>query len=214
MRRSKKTSKLRVIGHCVGNSPVTSEFPAQRASYAENVSILWRHHGLIDYSVAQLPTQQSNVRAIGHPVFHSTWFWDFARFCGKTFSALRIKIQVGVSPVGDSHYKDKTVGSICIKTWPWYIVIYPNHHHSFRDSAPRYPPPGRYFTRIVVSKYFIKLAKVKPMTLLPDFLRRKYDVQFRFAVDLPFYIQKCHICHSDIFVYGLESFPSSQYCCC
>ena len=42
--RSKKTSKLRVTGLCVGNSPETGEFPAQRASYAENVSIWWRHH--------------------------------------------------------------------------------------------------------------------------------------------------------------------------
>ena len=40
----KKTSKLRVTGLCVGNSPVTGEFPAQRASNAENVSIWWRHH--------------------------------------------------------------------------------------------------------------------------------------------------------------------------
>ena len=45
-RRSKKTSKLRVTGLCEGNSPVTSEFPAQRASNAENVSIWWRHHAL------------------------------------------------------------------------------------------------------------------------------------------------------------------------
>ena len=40
----KKTSKLRVTGLCAGNSPVTGEFPAQRASKAENVSIWWRHH--------------------------------------------------------------------------------------------------------------------------------------------------------------------------
>ena len=33
-RSSKKTSKLRVTGLCVGNSPVTGEFPAQRASNA------------------------------------------------------------------------------------------------------------------------------------------------------------------------------------
>ena len=45
-RRSKKTSKLPVTGLCEGNSPVTGEFPAQRASNAENVSIWWRHHGL------------------------------------------------------------------------------------------------------------------------------------------------------------------------
>ena len=43
-RRSKKTSKLCVTGLCEGNSPVTGEFPAQRASNEENVSIWWRHH--------------------------------------------------------------------------------------------------------------------------------------------------------------------------
>ena len=41
----KKASKLRVTGLCAGNSPGTGEFPAQRASNAENVSIWWRHHG-------------------------------------------------------------------------------------------------------------------------------------------------------------------------
>ena len=45
-RRSKKTSKLRVTGLCVGNSPGTGEFSAQMVSYAENVSIWWRHHVL------------------------------------------------------------------------------------------------------------------------------------------------------------------------
>ena len=41
---SKKISKLPVTGLCVGNSPVTDEFPAQSASNAENASIWWRHH--------------------------------------------------------------------------------------------------------------------------------------------------------------------------
>ena len=44
--RSKEKSKLRVTGLCTGNSPVTGEFPAQRASNAENVSIRWRDHEL------------------------------------------------------------------------------------------------------------------------------------------------------------------------
>ena len=35
-RRSKKTSKLRVTGLCVGTSPGIGEFPAQMASNAEN----------------------------------------------------------------------------------------------------------------------------------------------------------------------------------
>ena len=38
-RRSKKTSKLCVTGFCAGNSPLTGEFPAQTASYAEKISI-------------------------------------------------------------------------------------------------------------------------------------------------------------------------------
>ena len=43
----KKTSKFRVTGLCVGNSPVTGEFPAQKARNAENASIWWRHHTII-----------------------------------------------------------------------------------------------------------------------------------------------------------------------
>ena len=35
----KKKSKIHVTGLCAWNSPVTGEFPAQRASNAENVSI-------------------------------------------------------------------------------------------------------------------------------------------------------------------------------
>ena len=42
--RSKKASKLHFTGLCEGNSPVTGEFPAQRASNTVNVSIWWRHH--------------------------------------------------------------------------------------------------------------------------------------------------------------------------
>ena len=43
-RRSKKTSTLRVTGLCEENSSVTGEFPAQRTSDTENVSVWWRHH--------------------------------------------------------------------------------------------------------------------------------------------------------------------------
>ena len=45
-----KTAKLRVTGLCEGNSPVTGEFPAQRAGNAENVPIWWRHH---DYLITR-----------------------------------------------------------------------------------------------------------------------------------------------------------------
>ena len=41
----KENAKLRVTGIREGNSPMTGEFPAQRSSNAENVSIWWRHYG-------------------------------------------------------------------------------------------------------------------------------------------------------------------------
>ena len=47
-RRSKTTSKLRATDLCEGNSPVTGEFPTQRASNAENISTWWSHHGIFD----------------------------------------------------------------------------------------------------------------------------------------------------------------------
>ena len=42
--RSKKTSKLHITALCEGNSLVTSEFSARRASNGENVSIWWHHY--------------------------------------------------------------------------------------------------------------------------------------------------------------------------
>ena len=60
-RKSKKTSKLRVTGLCAGNSPGTGEFPAQMASYAENVSIWWRHH-VVSCSWLQLGHQCSPMQ--------------------------------------------------------------------------------------------------------------------------------------------------------
>ena len=41
---SKKISKLHVTGLWQGNSPMTGEFPALRASNVDNFSIWWRHH--------------------------------------------------------------------------------------------------------------------------------------------------------------------------
>ena len=64
--RSKKTSKLCITGLCEGNSLVTSEFPTQRASKAENVSIWWHHHEqntkALDVLYHQIPYVQELIR--------------------------------------------------------------------------------------------------------------------------------------------------------
>ena len=68
--RWKITSKLRVTGFCAGNSPVTGEFPAQRVSNAENISIWWRHHDdlrqcwtMVNH-VAPLSTHEWRVKSL------------------------------------------------------------------------------------------------------------------------------------------------------
>ena len=63
-RRSRKISKLRVTGLCEGNSLVTGEFPAQRASNAENAFTLWRHHG----HSRDLPVFSHLLHDIPHPL--------------------------------------------------------------------------------------------------------------------------------------------------
>ena len=77
-RRSKKTSKLRVSGLCGGNSPVTGEFPAQRANDAGNVSIWWRHHGKGNHECVQL---------IISPRWHYLWHSDETK-CHRSWPPL------------------------------------------------------------------------------------------------------------------------------
>ena len=75
-RRSKKTSKFRVTGLCGGNSPGTGEFPAQMASYAENVSIWWSYHAILhthpDVCRRHCSAVTCNIRPTGE------WLCDFA----------------------------------------------------------------------------------------------------------------------------------------
>ena len=81
-RRSKKISKLCIIGLCEGNSPVTGEFPAQRAGNAENVSII---------------SKQSLLICTG-------WPWLTHRYSLPSF--LRRRITLGDSwhaPIGPGH---------------------------------------------------------------------------------------------------------------
>ena len=121
MGKSKKTSKLRVTGLCAGNSVVTSEFPAQRASNTEKVSIWWRHHALflIRWSPGCL---MFTVGITWKVVF---WYWDrfqfidFLSFVAMTLHVIRIEgptclatsdMQVlfnsafGVDPMDDDSY--------------------------------------------------------------------------------------------------------------
>ena len=69
-RRSKKTSKLRVTGPLCGEFTGTGEFPPQRASYAENVSIWWRRHESMAWISNHIHIRLWDV--ITHPCLAST----------------------------------------------------------------------------------------------------------------------------------------------
>ena len=58
-RKSKQPSKFRFTGLRQGNSLVTGEFPVQRTSNAEKVSISWRHHVQLNDVLSPLRCQTS-----------------------------------------------------------------------------------------------------------------------------------------------------------
>ena len=67
----RKHQSFRVTGLCAGNSPVTGEFPAQRTSNAENVSIWWRHHDKDPASLYDTHTASPGHHQPWHQVFFS-----------------------------------------------------------------------------------------------------------------------------------------------
>ena len=68
----KESIELCVTGPSEGNSPVIGEFPAQRASYAENVSIWWRHHAW-KYITQDLNYELTDRRDQRYPVIRSLY---------------------------------------------------------------------------------------------------------------------------------------------
>ena len=97
-RRSKKTSKLRFTGLCTGNSPITGEFPAQRASNAENVSIWWRLHDDVigSHAIGPFHPEHSSTRStkIVAPFsvhgYASAYNWDYYTH----YSSLSLQVYV------------------------------------------------------------------------------------------------------------------------
>ena len=95
--RSTKTSKLWVTGLCEGNSPLTGEFPAQRASNAENVSINLMTSSWNCLSVDLLPKKTvcySTISWRGNGVTLLSW----RRFLCNTFLWCRVGITGLKSP--------------------------------------------------------------------------------------------------------------------
>ena len=112
-RSSKKASKLHATGLCVGNSPVTGEFLAQRASNAENITIWWRHHGTWGFEpngghVADNIFLKKACHPGGHYYDYSTGILSFSQVTG-THSTIRLHPRVPACQIW-CNYLTKMIG--------------------------------------------------------------------------------------------------------
>ena len=101
--RSKKTSKLRVTGLCVGNSPGTGEFPAQNASKAENVAISWRHHD-VNLGVQHSLLRKVKTRIYNHKSVLRHWeFFESSMQIHKQAHKIKLRVQwISKNPLASS----------------------------------------------------------------------------------------------------------------
>ena len=82
-------------GPCVGNPPVTSWFPTQRAGDVKNISMSWRHHGNQDSK--DVTTSSAIVSSIIH-----NWLRDLSDRLQSNYTDN--KIHVLNSPGGKTSY--------------------------------------------------------------------------------------------------------------
>ena len=93
-RRSKKASKIRVTGLCEENSPVTGEFPAQRAS---NVEEFLSYH----YNDVVMTTIASQITSL--TVVYSTVYSDADQTKHQSSASLAFVWWIHRGPVNSPH---------------------------------------------------------------------------------------------------------------
>ena len=117
--RSNKKTKLCTTGLCEGNSPVTGDFLAQRASNSENVSIWWRHHVIWEKyhqsARRQVYNRQLGLMTLNHerrtsceqwPLFFTRW-----QLCaGLLYLGTRISLLHTAVPTQMSRFMRPTWG--------------------------------------------------------------------------------------------------------
>ena len=123
--RSKKTLKFRFTGLCQGVR--ADEFPAQRASNAENIAVWWRHHDVTTHFMngGTRVTHGGNQRTAFNnstPVLAVTWksslsYWPFVRGIHRW-------------PV-DSHHKGQWRGALMF----YFICLWSNGWANNRDAV-------------------------------------------------------------------------------
>ena len=101
-RRSKKTPKLCVTGLC---GP--GEFPAQRTSNAENVSIWWRHHAAIYRKSAFHHIHNNYSKCKYSSILKLTYLWSkttAVNFWGQKLRPLTALSDIQIRVIGIGNY--------------------------------------------------------------------------------------------------------------
>ena len=134
-RRSRKTSKLRVTGLCVGNSPGAAEFPAQMANNAEIV--WWRHHDAkMPYLIPKGPQlhqinhgsyPMSSCIAVPMTALITRFMGQHGAHLGPTGSRRDPCWTHGLCYLGDVNIFTK-LQVLLVMHWPWQADIRVNLH--------------------------------------------------------------------------------------
>ena len=202
----KKTSKFRVTGLCAGNSPGTGEFPAQKASNAENVSIWWCHHGYFSRArTASGFASSTPLLGMNSRVTKLKSTWKTTRCCKSTHE-IEYCVFVGING-----------WRICL----WFLTIYitpwsaflkwflPNHLIQISQTPRGFfisrrseesMKPNQYFTSI-----WIKVIQCCTHQCLTNCWNIKpYDI---YSFDLRWWHTTAHSMHCVLW----SSYPTSIY---
>ena len=140
----KGTSKSALLALCEGNSPVTGEFTAQRASNAEKASIWWRHHECRSFGDLFFLSLNKSLNKLSS----AQWFDILARQ-KKYHKKLCINMTVFIVPLSQLGAR-KSSGTLVTKftsrkrmecTWKCYRY-YRSHGSHFLYACSNYINPG------------------------------------------------------------------------
>ena len=140
-----KSPKLRVTGLCVWNSPGSGEFPAQRASNAENVSIWWRHHAswvnlynLVRFFTANILPQYikhgKGFQRTGQKKFRSTSFSTCNTHNKCTNCAISLYIEIFAQGFKQNVHCTAKFKIIIKSVWSYMLLFTLQWRHNERNA--------------------------------------------------------------------------------
>ena len=115
-RRSKKTSKLRVTGLCVGNSPGPVNSPHKGPVTRKNVSIWWRHHDTVLYLESQIAWHFSVLNSLRpSDAYYLNQCWNIVNWTPGN------KLQWTFKSKSMHFYSRKCIWNCCLQNGVYFV---------------------------------------------------------------------------------------------